>query len=377
MDRDSTIELIEPAMAAVKHSSLKKAKKEEIQSEILLPLQQDDDGESRVGHITQKEIKDAFENAMSGASEKEKEYIQLCKDKVYELLGLSESNNENNNGEENNDGNNNGENNGGNNNEGNNGGNNNNSVWEEWPVHNGRVNPLMAATAKEIKPEKQENNELSNFNLSLEMSLPPNMILPVGRMPGEQISVFRKRMANAKEAAKKANNALTWQNRRLPGETTAALVDRLQKEQNNAEKAIAAKKVANNAAAEERSRAAQAKQEANNAAALVRAGANVNALIAGFPVPPTRAGAGNGGPTAIYKPYKYAAMDLTNPRKAIMKERGLDAVRRAGYNQNNLDSEEELAKLEARVRAQKAGKFCRTNGTVRRKRKSNRNTRRR
>ena len=373
MDRDSTIELIEPAMAAVKHSSVKKAKKEEIQSEILLPLQQDDDGEPRVGPITQKEIKDAFENAMSGASEKEKEYIQLCKNNVYELIGLSESNNENNNGEENNEVNNNGEeNNGGNNNEGNN----NNSVWEEWPVHNGRVNPLMAATAKETKVEETNNNEISNLNLKFEKLLLPHQVLPIGRMPGEQISVFRKRMANAEEAAKKANNALTWQNRRLPGETTAALIDRLKKEQNNAEKTIAAKKVANNAAAEERSRAAQAKKEANNAAALVRAGANVNALIAGFPVPPTRAGAGNGGPTAIYKPYKYAAMDLTNPRKAIMKERGLNAVRRAGFNQNNLDRAEELEQLEARVRAQKAGKFCRTNGTVRRKRKSNRNTRR-
>ena len=81
---------------------------------------------------------------------------------------------------------------------------------------------------------------------------------------------------------------------------------------------------------------------------------------------------------AIYKPYKDAAMDLTNPRKAIMKERGLNAVRRAGFNQNNLDRGEELERLETSLEAQrKAGKFVRMNFSVSRKRKSNRYTRRR
>jgi hypothetical protein len=184
-------------------------------------------------------------------------------------------------------------------------------------------------------------------------------------MPGEQMSVFRKRMANAKESTKPNNNVYPPG---ILGNFQRHKAEREQAERN------AAKKAAANAAAEEQRRAAVVKKEANNAAALVRAGANVNALIAGFPVPPTRAGAGNGGPTAIYKPYKYAAMDLTNPRKTIMKERGLNAVRRAGFNQNNLDRAEELERMEARVRAQ--GKFGRMNGSVRRKRKSNRYTRR-
>jgi hypothetical protein len=351
MDRENTIDLIVDAMEMVKHRSVKKAKKEEIQTDILLPLQQDEEGEPREEPLTQREIKDTFESAMSSASEKEKEYIQLCKNKTYELLGLSESNNENN-GE--------GNNNGGNNNEEEN----NNNGWEQWPVNNGGVNPLMATekTEKAEKAEKTENNELSNDYLEMEKLLPPNVILPEGRIPGEQMSIFRKRMA--KESSKPNNN-----NVYPPGILGNSLRHKAEREQ--AER-NAAKKAAANAAAEEKSRAAQVKKEANNAAALVRAGANVNALIAGFPVPPTRAGAGNGGPTAIYKPYKYAAMDLTNPRKAIMKERGLNAVRRAGFNQNNLDRAEELERLEARVRAQ--GKF---GGSVRRKRKSKRYTRRR
>jgi len=165
MDRDSTIELIEPAMTTVKHRSVKQPKKDEIQSEILLALQHDDEGEPRVGPITQSELKDVFENAMADASEKEKEYIQHCKDKVYELLELSESNNENNNNEEddNGEGNNNGDNEG---NEGNNG-------WETWPVNNGQLNPLEKQ-AKEEKTEKQENKELSNLNLEFEKLLLPH-----------------------------------------------------------------------------------------------------------------------------------------------------------------------------------------------------------
>jgi hypothetical protein len=232
------------------------------------------------------------------------------------------------------------------------------------------VNPLEKPEKTE-KTEKPGNNELSNDYLEIEKLLPPNVILPEGRMPGEQMSVFRKRMANAKESAKLNNNNNVYP----PGILGNFLRHKAEREQ--AER-NAAKKAAANAAAEEKRRAAPAKKEANNAAALVRAGANVNALIAGFPVPPTRAGAGSGGPMAIYKPYKYAAMDLTNPRKAIMKERGLNAVRRAGFNQNNLDRGEELERLATSLEAQtKAGKFVRMNFSVSRKRKSKRYTRRR